>query len=233
MIKKNFLIVMFVAFFSLSVTSVFAQANNGSPKDNYKKSVDKDTSYAFGVLMGADLRQFMLNFDYDGFISGFKDAMNSKETIADSEALPIVQSVIEAAMQELAALNLEKGTKFLSENAKKKGVRTTSSGLQYQVVSEGKGEKPSADSTVKVDYEGTLIDGTVFDSSYKRGQAAEFSINQVIPGWTEGIQLMKTGAHYKFFIPSALAYGEREVGEGLIPANSVLIFDVELLEVVK
>jgi FKBP-type peptidyl-prolyl cis-trans isomerase FkpA len=232
MIKK---IITMVAFgFLLADGFVFAQANNQASKDaEYTKNIDKDTSYAFGVLMGADLRQFFLNFDYDAFMHGFKDAMTNKETITDSDALPIVQNTIEDAMKEIAELNLKKGTKFLAENAKKAGIKTTESGLQYQVISEGKGDAPTLENNVKVDYEGTLIDGTVFDSSYKRGKSAEFAIKQVIPGWTEGIQLMKTGSHYKFFIPSDLAYGDRDVGEGAIPANSVLIFDVELLEVLK
>ncbi|GMO23735.1 MAG: FKBP-type peptidyl-prolyl cis-trans isomerase [Termitinemataceae bacterium] len=209
----------------------FVFADDVKNDDKYHKNVDADTSYAFGVLMGADLKQFSLQFDYDAFMQGFKNAMDGNEKISDAEALPIVQNTIDAALDELAAINLEKGEAFLAANRKKKGINITASGLQYQVISEGKGEKPKTHGVVTVDYEGTLIDGTVFDSSYKRGKPAEFPIEQVIPGWTEGIQLMKAGSHYKFFIPSNLAYGEREIGDGIIPANSVLIFDVKLLGV--
>jgi FKBP-type peptidyl-prolyl cis-trans isomerase FkpA len=199
----------------------------------YSKKLDADTSYAFGVLMGADLRQFSLEFDYDAFMNGFKQAMDNNSTISDEDALPLVQGAIEDAMKELAQVNLEKGERFLAENAKRAGVKTTESGLQYEVLKEGTGATPGADSVVRVNYQGSLIDGSVFDSSYKRGEPADFPLNRIIEGWTEGIQLMSVGAHYKLYIPSALAYGDRDVGDGIIPANSVLIFDVELLEIVE
>ncbi|GMO32177.1 MAG: hypothetical protein Ta2F_08050 [Termitinemataceae bacterium] len=220
--KKFFLTSVFILVFS------FVFADDAA---EYSKKLDADTSYAFGVLMGADLKQFYLQFDYEAFMRGFEDTMNGNEKVSDKDALPVVQNTIDSAMNEISVINLGKGNKFLEENARKAGIKTTDSGLQYQVISEGKGKKPSPDSTVKVNYEGTLIDGTVFDSSYKRGKPSDFPINKVIPGWTEGIQLMSAGSHYKFFIPSNLAYGDRDVGDGIIPANSVLIFDVELLEV--
>lgn len=124
----------------------------------------------------------------------------------------------------------DKGQEFLKENAKQEGVKTTASGLQYKVLREGSGKQPSATDTVEVNYEGKLINGTVFDSSYKRGQSISFPLNQVIPGWTEGVQLMKEGAKYQFYIPSNLAYGPRGAG-GLIGPNETLIFDVELIKV--
>jgi FKBP-type peptidyl-prolyl cis-trans isomerase len=124
----------------------------------------------------------------------------------------------------------EEGKKFLEENAKKEGVNVTSSGLQYKVIKEGYGTKPKATETVVVHYRGTLIDGTEFDSSYKRNQPISFPLNGVIAGWTEGLQLMKTGAKYEFYIPYNLAYGERGAG-GVIPPYATLIFEVELLEV--
>ena len=130
----------------------------------------------------------------------------------------------------MAETELEKGEAFLKENAKKDGVKTTASGLQYKVLKEGEGKSPKATDTVKVNYEGKLIDGKVFDSSYKRGEPIEFGLNQVIPGWTEGVQLMKEGATYEFTIPSKLAYGERGAG-GEIPPNATLIFKVELIKV--
>ena len=125
---------------------------------------------------------------------------------------------------------LEEGKQFLAENAKKEGVTTTASGLQYEVLSEGNGKRPAATDKVRCHYEGRLIDGTVFDSSYRRGEPADFGLNQVIPGWTEGVQLMQEGAKYRFYIPYLLAYGEGGAGE-LIPPFSTLVFDVELIKV--
>jgi len=132
--------------------------------------------------------------------------------------------------QKAAALNQEKGSAFLAENAKKDGVKTTASGLQYEVLQSGNGENhPTASSTVRVHYHGTLIDGTVFDSSVDRGETISFPLNRVIPGWTEGVQLMKVGDKFRFYIPSNLGYGDRSAGK--IPAGSTLIFDVELFEI--
>lgn len=127
------------------------------------------------------------------------------------------------------AMNAQEGYKFLEQNKTQAGVKTLDSGLQYKVITEGSGVQPSATDTVTVDYEGTLIDGTVFDSSYKRGQPISFALNQVIPGWTQGLQLMKEGATWMLYIPANLAYGDRPVGP--IPANSTLIFKVHLIKV--
>jgi FKBP-type peptidyl-prolyl cis-trans isomerase len=131
----------------------------------------------------------------------------------------------------MADPNLEKGEAFLKENATKEGVKTTASGLQYKVLTEGTGKSPQATDTVEVHYKGTLISGKEFDSSYKRGKPATFPLNHVIPGWTEGVQLMKEGAKYQFTIPSKLAYGERGTPGGPIPPNSTLIFEVELIAI--
>lgn len=147
-----------------------------------------------------------------------------------------IASLITALTLALGSINLmaqtalEKGQEFLKENAKKEGVKTTASGLQYKVLREGSGKQPKATDTVEVNYEGKLIDGTVFDSSYKRGESISFPLNQVIPGWTEGVQLMKEGAKYQFYIPSKLAYGSRGAG-GAIGPDETLIFDVELIKV--
>ncbi|EGM76842.1 FKBP-type peptidyl-prolyl cis-trans isomerase [Rheinheimera sp. A13L] len=135
-----------------------------------------------------------------------------------------------ASSKKAALLNHEKGSAFLAENSKKEGVKTTASGLQYEVLQSGSGEiHPSASSTVRVHYHGTLTDGTVFDSSVERDETISFPLNRVIPGWTEGLQLMKVGDKFRFFIPSGLGYGNRSAGK--IPPGSVLIFDVELFEI--
>ncbi|MDR3145088.1 MAG: FKBP-type peptidyl-prolyl cis-trans isomerase [Treponema sp.] len=190
---------------------------------------DPDTSYAFGVVLGADLRQTGLQFDYDEFIKGFSDSLEGNTPrISGDEAIGIIQAAFTAAMAVRAAENLEKEAAFLEENGAKPGVYTTNSGLQYEVLVEGAGPKPRAASTVEVHYEGTFIDGTVFDSSYARNEPARFALDGVIPGWAEGIILMSQGSTYRLFIPSALAYGERGAGN-MIPPNSALIFTVELL----
>lgn len=144
--------------------------------------------------------------------------------------LPVLAALVAAASPLMAQSPLEKGEAFLAENGKRDGVKTTASGLQYEVLTEGTGASPKATDTVEVHYRGTLIDGKEFDSSYKRGETIQFPLNGVIPGWTEGVQLMKEGAKYRFFIPSKLAYGSRGAG-GVIGPDETLIFDVELIKV--
>jgi FKBP-type peptidyl-prolyl cis-trans isomerase FkpA len=194
---------------------------------------DEDTSYAFGLALGSDLKQTGLQFNYDAFTQGFRDSIEGKETrISMDDAIQIIQTAFMAAMTKQAEENRAKETQFLDENGKKNGIQTTSSGLQYEVITQGSGAKPLASDTVSVHYEGTLIDGTVFDSSYERGEPAQFPLGGVIPGWTEGIQLMNVGSTYRLFIPSALAYGEQGAGNS-IPPNAALIFKVELLSIVN
>jgi FKBP-type peptidyl-prolyl cis-trans isomerase len=144
--------------------------------------------------------------------------------------LPVLLAAIAVTTSAMAQTALEKGEAFLAENAGKEGVKTTSSGLQYQVLTEGSGKTPKPTDTVVVHYRGTTIDGKEFDSSYSRGTPAEFPLNRVIPGWTEGVGLMKEGAKYRFFIPSKLAYGSRGAGSAIGP-DETLIFDVELIKV--
>lgn len=189
-------------------------------------------SYAIGLGIGQNLLSMgAQGINVEDFAQAISDVLNRKETaISHNEAREIVNKYFEELEAKMNAENIEKGKAFLVENAKKEGVVTLPSGLQYQVIKEGEGKKPSATDRVKCHYEGTLIDGTLFDSSIKRGQPAVFGLNQVIKGWTEGLQLMGEGAKYRFFIPSQLGYGAQQAGE-MIPPYSTLIFDVELIEV--
>ena len=195
-------------------------------------------SYAIGMDVAKNVKSTFQDFDNDLFIQAFNNVSDSSNILIDaSKAQQIVRTYFQKIQKEAAAkakeaaeMNKIKGDKFLLDNKKKPGVVTTDSGLQYIVLKEGTGVKPTTDSKVKVHYHGTLIDGTVFDSSVDRGEPTEFGVTQVIKGWTEGLQLMKQGAKYKFFIPSDIAYGVRGSGAKILP-NSTLIFDVELLEV--
>lgn len=189
-------------------------------------------SYAIGLGIGQNLLSMgAQGINVEDFAQAISDVLNRKETaISHNEAREIVNKYFEELEAKMNAENIEKGKAFLVENAKKEGVVTLPSGLQYQVIKEGEGKKPSATDRVKCHYEGTLIDGTLFDSSIKRGQPAVFGLNQVIKGWTEGLQLMGEGAKYRFYIPSELGYGAQQAGE-MIPPYSTLIFDVELIEV--
>jgi FKBP-type peptidyl-prolyl cis-trans isomerase FkpA len=215
------------------LTLTVLTACSAKDETDTSKNLDADTSYAFGVLMGADFKPFGFTFDYKAFTDGFKAYLDGNPKITEDEAVTIVQQTINDSIKREAEVNLEDGVRFLEENAQKNGIVTTESGLQYEVLKDSEGQKPAADSTVQVNYEGSLTDGKVFDSSYERGEPVEFPLNQVIPGWTEGIQLMSTGSRYKFYIPPELGYGDQAVGNGLIPANSVLIFDVELLDILE
>jgi FKBP-type peptidyl-prolyl cis-trans isomerase len=183
--------------------------------------------------VGTQLKDFRVRFNYDEFLKGFKAFVEEEETrMTIDEAWEKIQTLYMANLEEDNKRNEEAGRFFLVENGRKAGVFTTSTGLQYEVLTQGSGAKPEAESRVRVHYEGTLLDGTVFDSSYDRGESAEFVLNRVIPGWTEGLQLMSEGSIYRFFVPSALGYGENGAGDR-IPPNSTLIFKVELLSVLE
>jgi FKBP-type peptidyl-prolyl cis-trans isomerase len=192
-----------------------------------------DVSYALGMLIGQSARGTNIDVDLDSLIAGLKDSMGGAKTrFTEAQAGTMVQASAKAAQEKAGAANLAAGKAFLESNKTKSGVKTTASGLQYEVLKEGSGQKPKATDTVTVNYEGKLLSGKVFDSSIARKQPATFPLNGVIKGWTEGLQLMGVGAKYRFYIPSELAYGPNGAG-GSIGPNEVLVFEVELLSIGK
>ena len=203
------------------------------------ESVEKRASYAIGYRIGTNFKQQGAEFDLDVMLDGIRDAMKGgdpdlTEQVMDEAMMAYEKELsgkLQARMETEKKANLEEATAFLAENKKKEGVTTLPSGLQYQVLREGTGPKPSATDVVRVHYEGTLIDGTVFDSSYKRGMPATFPVGRVIPGWVEALQLMNAGAKWRLWIPPDLAYGESPRPGGPIGPNDMLIFDVELISI--
>ena len=189
-------------------------------------------SYALGLGIGHQLKNMGIeNFSVEDFAQSIKDVMEDKATAMTSqEAQALLNTYFQEKQKAESQKAISEGKAFLEENAKKEGVVTTKSGLQYEILTDGTGKQPKATDTVRCHYEGSLINGSVFDSSYKRGEPAEFGLSQVIPGWTEGVQLMKEGAKYRFYIPYLLGYGENGAGSS-IPPYSTLIFDVELIKV--
>ncbi len=187
-------------------------------------------SYAIGLSLGQNLLgSGVKKLNYQDLASGIEDVLDANQPkISYQEAQQILNKFFTELEEETAKVEKERGQKFLEENGKRAGVKTTASGLQYEVIEATIGQKPKATDTVKVHYEGTLIDGTVFDSSYKRGEPISFGLNQVIRGWTEGLQLMSIGSKYKLYIPYQLGYGAQGAG-AQIPPYATLIFTVELL----
>lgn len=208
------------------------------------KSTRDSVSYGIGSDVGHNLQMNLKqsgldSLNMDAMFAGMRDAMDSTERISTDKVKAIVQAYMMEAQKTMMAkqqaeadVDLAKGNAFLAENGKKAGVTTTASGLQYEVLQMGKGPKPAATDTVSVNYKGTLINGKQFDSSYDRGQPVEFPVGGVIPGWTEALELMPEGSRWKLYIPSELAYGAHGAGAD-IPGNSVLIFEVDLLKVMK
>lgn len=215
---------------SLSVFAATPITNKSPAKEQF--------SYSYGYLMGRNNTDALTDLNLDIFYQGLQEGAQSKTArLTDEEmakAINDYKKTLEAKQlvefQKTGQLNAQAGAAFLADNAKKSGVITTKSGLQYQVLKEGTGQKPKATSRVKVNYEGRLLDGTVFDSSIARNHPVEFQLSQVIAGWTEGLQTMKEGGKTRFFIPANLAYGEVGAGDTIGP-NSTLIFDIELLQV--
>ena len=189
-------------------------------------------SYAIGLGIGQNLLSMgAKDLNADDFAQAVKDVLEGNKTaITHTEAREIVNNYFAELESRINAENIAKGKAFLEENGKKPNVVTLPSGLQYEVIREGNGKKPKATDRVRCHYEGTLIDGTLFDSSVKRGEPAVFGVNQVIKGWVEALQLMSEGAKWKLYIPSDLAYGAQGAGE-MIPPHSTLVFEVELIEV--
>ena len=187
-------------------------------------------SYAIGLSMGQNLMgSGVTSLEYADLAAGIKDVLEkNKPQISYQEAQQVLGKFFSELEQKIAGEAKAAGEAFLAENAKREGVKVTESGLQYEVLEATIGQKPKATDKVRVHYEGTLIDGTVFDSSYKRGESITFGLNQVIKGWTEGLQLMSIGSKYKLYLPYQLAYGERGAGAN-IPPYAALIFTVELL----
>jgi FKBP-type peptidyl-prolyl cis-trans isomerase FklB len=219
----------------LSIAFLFSVCH-AEEKLELKDQKDRE-SYSLGYQFGQNLKTQGVDINLDVYTSGIKDSLGGKEPQMSQEDIRAtitgLQQRLQAARQkelkEKAAKNLEESKKFHVENQKKEGIKTLPSGLQYKVLTEGSGKTPKAEDTVTVNYKGTFVDGTEFDSSYKRGQPVTFQANGVIKGWTEALQLMKEGSKWQLFIPPDLAYGER--GQGRIPPNSTLIFEVELISV--
>lgn len=195
---------------------------------------EEKISYALGASNGEYFKQQGIEVNTDTFMKGFKDGLAGTNQFTQAEMEQIFnefQQMMQKKQNSMTEVEKEKGKAFLAENKKKEGVIETASGLQYKVVTMGTGAKPSATDRVKVHYHGTLLDGTVFDSSVERGEPITFGLNQVIAGWTEGVQLMPIGSKFIFYIPSNLAYGDRAAGS--IKPGSTLIFEVELLDIEK
>ncbi|GAB3928412.1 FKBP-type peptidyl-prolyl cis-trans isomerase [Larkinella terrae] len=208
-------------------------ASGASSSLKLNNAIDS-VSYSIGVNVGLGLKQQNLgNANIQALTKALRDALQSENTqIAPEQANRIIQEFFMKERNAKAETNRKIGEQFLAENKKKPGIQTTASGLQYEIVKAGTGPKPSTTDTVKAHYTGRLIDGTVFDSSVERGQPLEIPVNQVIQGWSEALQLMPVGSKWKLYIPSALAYGSQGTGPQIGP-NSTLVFDIELLEIVK
>lgn len=213
-------------------------AQPSAPQAGKPESVQDRAAYVIGYNLGRQLKQNDINANTDLIVKGLRDGLGGADGVLTEqemqEAMQAFQQQVMTQQQEKQRVQGEKnkteGEAFLAKNKERQGVKTTASGLQYEVLKEGTGAQPKATDSVTVHYRGTLMDGTEFDSSYDRGEPATFILNQVIPGWTEGVQLMKAGGKYKFYIPAALGYGERGAG-GVIGPNAPLIFEVELLSV--
>ena len=228
---KTFLVIV-IAVFSLVFSGCGAQGKTETGPSSAEETFSKDASYALGMNVGTNMKADNIYPNIDEFTQGIKDVLyDSEPRFTLEEAYSLFNEAFMALAEKRDAASKQAETDFLAENSKKTGITVTGSGLQYEVINEGTGPKPTATDKVRVHYEGSLVDGTVFDSSYSRGEPLEFSLGGVIPGWTEGLQLMGTGSTYRLYIPSDLGYGPQGAG-GQIPPYSTLIFEVELLDII-
>ncbi len=236
--KRTFL-ALAISLMMMSPIASFA-ADSGSAKNEAAKWTEAQTlSYVFGTKIGDVSKANKLTIDNQLLLKGLNDTIKGGKLALTPQQMNVAMTAFQkkimverkAKLDSKRKDNIAEGEKFLAANKKKKGVVTTKSGLQYKVIRKGKGASPKATDKVRVQYRGRLIDGTEFDSSYKRNKPAEFGLSQVIKGWTEGLQLMKTGAKYEFYIPANLAYGSN--GPPMIGPEKTLIFDVELLKVIR
>lgn len=219
------IMIFFTAVAFSAAAGIAEQAERGNEK--------ADLSYAFGMLVALDLEDAGFQFNYDAFIRGFREVMENQRTrFTIDEAIDIVQAAFEAAHDAAARANLLEGEAFLAQNRLRPGVIVTPSGLQYEVIEEGTGATPGPSDIVLVHYQGSMIDGTIFDTTYGFGEPVQIPLDRVIPGWSEGLRLMREGGRARLYIPSHLAYGERGAG-GIIGPNTVLIFDVELVSIMQ
>ena len=242
------LVLVFLTVMLVNAAEEGAKKDVNEPKIVVQATVEKveilkteteKVSYIIGTQIARNFKQQDIEVNLDSLMMGLKDALQGDKLVMSQDEMTKVYSAWQTKMRakmatkkaKEASENLAAGTAFLEANKAKEGVKVTSSGLQYKVITEGTGNTPTADDKVKTHYRGTLIDGTEFDSSYKRNRPAEFAVTGVIKGWTEALQLMKEGGKWELYIPADLAYGER--GRPSIPANSTLIFEIELLEIVK
>ena len=236
---------MKVSIYSVLAALIFIFATSAceTPQGTADASLETQldsVSYSLGYFYGQNLvTQGVDSVELNNFAAGLDQALSEGESEIDQAAMQglmqryqqQVRQQQQAQQQELASENIEEGQQFLEENAQKEGVMVTDSGLQYRVIEEGSGESPTAEDRVEVHYRGTLLSGEEFDSSYSRNETTTFPLNRVIPGWTEGLQLMSEGATYEFYIPSELAYGNNPPPGSSIEPGSVLIFEVELIDV--
>jgi len=216
--------------FLISLSTVSMAQGNSQKSEGLENNLDT-VSYALGMNMAFSLQQAGVDsIDLDKLRAGIEDVLKQSTKLSNQESLQIVQDYIQRRKMENALAAKKHGHEYMVANRHTQGTVETASGLQYRILEEGHGPKPSINSMVKTHYKGKLLNGKVFDSSYKRGYPSEFKVNQVIPGWTEALQMMPVGSKWELVIPSELAYGERETGS--IPAHSVLIFEVELLDII-
>ena len=226
----------FFIFAIIIAMLVFGTCRNNTSQSLGTENLDKDASYALGMSIGTEFKDSMtaggIIPNMDEFLNGMRDVMMGRNTrFSAFEAMEKLDAAFASMMGERNAEAREMEIAFLAENARRPDVIITSSGLQYEVIVEGSGPRPSATSMIRVHYEGALADGTIFDSSFARQEPWVLYVNDVIPGWTEGLQLMSAGSRYRLFIPSELGYGEN--GFGPIPPYATLIFTIELLEIIQ